>query len=102
MAKLKVRIESNAFTELIEAADFYQEISNDLAVRLLKDFDTAIEEISKHPQQFRVRENSYRAVLLTDFPYLIYYRSLKNELIVVAVINAHRSNKFIKKRLKSK
>jgi plasmid stabilization system protein ParE len=100
MAKLKVKFESNATLELIEAADYCQKISSDLAYKFLSDFDTAIDELSIHPKLFRVRENNYRAILLNDFPYLIYYRLFANQLITVAVINAHRSKKFKKKRLK--
>jgi plasmid stabilization system protein ParE len=100
MAKLKIRIDGNADQELKETAKYYNDISPNLSLKFITEVFEAIESLASYPNLFRVRKNNFRAILMSNFPYLIYYRFYKTELIIVAIINSKRSNTFIKKRLK--
>ena len=100
---MPIRFLLGVFTDLAAAADWYEgEKDSALADRFLKKFYSAMPRISRMPKMYSRVYGEFRGFLLRPFPYKVFYRVTKHEIIVVMVSHTARNPDTIRKVLKSR
>ncbi|HVS90542.1 MAG TPA: type II toxin-antitoxin system RelE/ParE family toxin [Mucilaginibacter sp.] len=85
-----------ATADLQEAFDWYEEQSQGLGERFIREVDTYLDLIGKNPFQFAIQfSGKYRFALLDRFPFRIVYRidEDKNRVYIVSVFHTSRDPK---------
>lgn len=96
---MKLVIVPAAFSELQRAAAYYALHGNaQLALEFVAEFERATKLIRAAPQLGAVFRGSYRRFALRRFPYTIIYRTLADELRVLAVAHQKRRPGYWSKR----
>ncbi len=93
---LSIRKEAEA--DIAEAFQYYESCRENLGTEFLSCIDEAIYRINQNPKQFRTVLDNVRRALVKRFLYGIYYTINENEIIVLAVVHAHRNPKHWKSR----
>jgi toxin ParE1/3/4 len=88
-----------AEAELVEAAEFYEARSPELAERFLREFDAAVAEVQASPGLWAVVEGDLRCHTIRRFPFSIYYRVLEDELRILVVNHHSRHPDYWRHRL---
>ncbi len=88
---MKIRFDSNAETEHLEAISFYESQQKGLGGNYLNDFEQTLNSIISSPLRFRVlRSPDIRSVSLDKFPYKILFRIAIDEIQILAVAHKRR------------
>lgn len=87
---LPLRVRALARQELEAAFDWYHERSPSAAEGFLDAVDAAFMHITHAPKQPLVVSGMLRRVLLSGYPYAVYYKQYPNVISVVGVIHGHR------------
>ena len=79
--------------DIINAADYYKNISPELAKQFLFRVREAKTFIARTPLGFQIKYNNVRTLLLKQFPYHIHYLidDSQKQIIVLAVIPAYKN-----------
>jgi plasmid stabilization system protein ParE len=83
-----MRFRRRAKGDLLDAALWYESRRPKLGDEFLRDVDASIQRILGNPQQFPVYEAPARRVLLSRFPYAVYYQT--TPLLVLLVLHLRR------------
>ena len=83
--------------DLLEAWDWYEDKQIGLGDRFKDELYDTLHHIESHPEHYPVRKRSYREALVNIFPYLIIYRILKKDKLVVVSSIFHTSRNPRKK-----
>ncbi len=94
----KIRYLNGFETDLMEAIDWYKNISSKNAINLLADIEDAIHSLSRNPLLFQKVNSRVRKANLKVYPYKIVYKIIKGELVIVALAHHKRHPKYWKKR----
>lgn len=98
---MKIHILESAARDLIEGFYFYEKqsigIGDYFIDSLFSDIDSLQIYSGIHPIYFGI----YHRMLSKRFPFAIYYKVLKGETFVYAVLDCRRNPAWIKKQLKS-
>ena len=91
--------------EVAEICVWYEKQRRGLGQEFFAEYESSIDRIQAAPLQFakleqRPKGSEVRRYLLDRFPYLIVYQVLETEIVVLAVMHAHRSLRGWRKRLK--
>jgi mRNA-degrading endonuclease RelE of RelBE toxin-antitoxin system len=99
---MKVILEREADTEMVEAAQYYDEHQPGLGSDFLDKVDAALDQIAADPRRFGFYRGSriVRSVRLERFPYRLLFVVESNRISVVAVAHLHRHPDYWKHRLK--
>lgn len=99
---MKVFFEHEAETEMVEAAQYYDEHQTGLGSDFLDKVDAAIDEIAADPLRFGFYRSSknLRSVRLERFPYRLLFAVGSERISIVAVAHLHRRPGYWKPRLK--
>jgi hypothetical protein len=86
---MNLRILDVVLDEVAEAAAWYEMQREGLGESFRYEFDRRVDEIAAHPRQFAKVEfapvrGEVRRVLLRRFPYLVVYKVLPDEIVVIA------------------
>jgi hypothetical protein len=81
------------FTELNEAALYYEERQFSLGRALVDEFELAIARILKNPEGYEKKYKNFRQSLLNRFPYLVLFEIDENHIVIYRFINARRHPK---------
>ena len=84
--------------ELDEIVSYYEVRKAGLGLLLLDVLDLLLRRIQDNPLQFQVRHKSIRKASLKDFPYNVYFRVHKNQIVILAVLHQKRNPKIWKRR----
>jgi plasmid stabilization system protein ParE len=77
--------------ELHEIVEYYNECSYGLGTEFLNEFERQILKIASMPARWMLIESDIRRALMKRFPYVIYFRVLKNSSVRVTVVkHQHR------------
>ncbi len=76
--------------ELREIIEYYNLCSQGLGLEFLNEFERQILKIASLPTQWRIAEDDIRRALMKRFPYVIYFRVLKNDILRVTVVKHQR------------
>jgi plasmid stabilization system protein ParE len=79
--------------DIMEAVDYYKNISPELAHRFLFRIREAKSFIAQYPLGFQEKYKNIRTVLLKQFPYQIHYLidDLDQNIIILAIIHAYKN-----------
>ena len=86
---------SIAQREFVEAIEWYQARGARLAAEFVDEYERALHEIQRRPQQFARAEvaqssRDIRQVLMRRFPYIVYFELTVDEAVILAVSHAAR------------
>ena len=76
----KIVIVDEAKIDFKESLFWYKKINPKLAKRFHLSFKESLAIIKKNPFHFQIRYDDVRIIMLTTFPYLIHFQSMKIEL----------------------
>lgn len=101
---MTLRILDAVLDEVAAAATWYESQRPSLGESFRREFDRRIDEIALHPRQFSRVEfapvrGEVRRVLLRRFPYLIVYKILPDEIVVMACGYSGRGPNYWRTRL---
>ena len=81
---MKVTVLTPALREIIAALEYYEEQASGLASSLDSDLTRSLDFIKASPNLGSPFQSGTRRVLLHRFPYIIVYKELEDEILVVA------------------
>src|SRR5215510_4704479 len=74
-----------------EAAVWYEQRETGLGHRFVVEIRQSLKSIAKTPLRFPMIENGVRRLLLSRFPYAVYFLVGSDSVIVIAVLHQHRA-----------
>ena len=74
-----------------EAAVWYEQRETGLGQRFVDEIRQSLKSISMLPLRFPVIENGVRRLLLSRFPYAVYFLVGSDRVVVIAVLHQHRA-----------
>ncbi|MCW1885925.1 type II toxin-antitoxin system RelE/ParE family toxin [Luteolibacter flavescens] len=90
---MNVRFLTVCLAEIEEALTRYEDQSPELPERILSEIADAVEKLSPFPEAFHLLSPPYRRVLLSKFPYILFFRVDPDEVVVVAFFHQHSDPK---------
>ncbi len=88
------RILSDASEELEACVSYYNSQRSNLGTEFLAEFERTAERILKLPNAARMVGNDIRSRPIHRFPFYILYRSLEDEITIVAVAHRRRRPRY--------
>jgi plasmid stabilization system protein ParE len=86
----RVNFRPQAEAETLAAREWYEARHAGLGHEFAKDVERAVGLISDSPNVFPKVHADVRRVVLKRFPYAIYFRALRDEVLILAVIHGRR------------
>jgi plasmid stabilization system protein ParE len=74
------------------AYEWYESRSAGLGMSFLNEVERMMSEISENPQRFGFAEGTIREGLLSRFPFVVYYRVLRDRVRILAVHHTSRDS----------
>ena len=93
---MEVIVRKSAEKDIKEIYDWYEHQETGLGEDFLEEFARSIPYLESFPVSFRIRYKNFRISSISRFPYLIYFRIVKQTIIVQHVGHAHRSRRKLK------
>jgi len=93
-----VRFHSDAESEMIEAAEWYESKQNDLGKRFLESVRSLIHQIQINPAIYKTVHKDIRLGKTLIFPYGVIYRETNDFIEVIAVMHLKRKPGYWKSR----
>jgi toxin ParE1/3/4 len=93
------RFHPQADLEYAAAAEYYAQISLELAGRFYDEIEGLIRDIRAHPDRYRIFDDPVRRHLGRVFPYAVLYIERAAEIWIVAVMHLKRQPGYWKDRL---
>lgn len=87
MASFTIEITPDAFKEIQDAVDYYNQQLEHLGERFFSDLKHQINTLSENPFYHSVRYDDIRCAHLYKFPYTAHYQIVENKVIVIAVLS---------------
>src|SRR5580704_1653336 len=94
-----VGFSSEARSEFLESARYYQSQQPELGSRFVEAVQEAVRRIETHPLLYRIVEGNIRQCRVPRFPYGIIYRVKPDRIEIVAVMHLHRQPGYWKDRM---
>ena len=91
---MKRIILQQAFDELTDAVEHYEEEQPGLGLRLKDEIDKHVSWIMDNPIVPSIRKGDYRRVNLKVFPYYIAYIIREDKLWILAIAHSHRKPEY--------
>ena len=98
--KYELIIRSCAENDIAEAVRWYEKKVNGLGENFLLSLDAALRTITRNPEAFPKVYKGFRRILLSRYPYSIFYIINRNKIIVIAVFHEKRNPEIWQKRTK--
>jgi len=95
---VRVLLDPAAETELRDAARFYERSREGLGAAYLEAVETAIEEITRHPDLWRRLRGRFRRHLVRSFPYAVIYSVEAGAIYIAAVMHMRRKPGYWEQR----
>jgi plasmid stabilization system protein ParE len=96
-----VILEPEAFADITEAHDWYEERRPGLGAEFEAHLDTTLDWIARNVGLCKIVRPAIRRHLVRVFPYAVYFRTAGSEVRVTAVLHGARGPETIRSRLKS-
>ena len=94
-----VRFLRPAEQEMLDAARYYEAQARGLGDDFLDKIDSAVRDITEHPERWPVLHLDVRRRFIHRFPYVLLYRVDAEEVVVLAVMHLHRNPHYWMNRL---
>ena len=89
-----VRFLRPAELEMLDAARYYELQAPGLGDDFLDKIDSAVQDISEHPERWPVVRPNTRRRLVHRFPYALLYRVDPDEVVIQATMHLHRHPEY--------
>ena len=83
-------IDDRAKEDLRDAFQWYEKREPGLGDRFLASFDDARRRIENRPGMHPKALGDARFVMMRPFPYVVYFRTEQENIVILAVVHAHR------------
>jgi plasmid stabilization system protein ParE len=97
--KKSVRLLPDALVEFDEAVDWYEQQSAGLGTKFLNRVREVLGHAATDPQRHAAIYLDVRKMLVPKFPYVILYRDVPNEVLVISVFHTSRDPSIWKSRV---
>jgi len=87
-----------AVAELNDAIDYYEELQSGLGLEFAKEVFSSIQRVTEFPTAWSSLSQNTRRCLVNRFPYGIIYQILKNEILIIAVMQLNRKPSYWENR----
>jgi len=94
----KVLLRTEAESDLIEAAKYYEEKLEGLGTEFISSVETTLQSISHQPESYPIVYRNVRRTLIRKFPFGIHYIIEESRIVVLAVFHFNRDPKNWKSR----
>jgi plasmid stabilization system protein ParE len=95
---VEVRVSPAARADISKTFSHYEDARPGLGAEFLGSVDAAIEKIGRNPLAYREVVGESRRCALERFPYVLWFKVLKDDSVVVACLHAQRDPKFMRER----
>lgn len=79
--------------ELDEAYNWYEDQKEGLGESFFEYVDHMLVRISQRPQSYGIVYRDVRRAIMSRFPYVIYYRVVSDQVIVISIFHGRRNPK---------
>lgn len=95
-------ISRKALSEVAEAAQWYESEVEGLGFKFLAAFESAVSDVLRNPSAYTKvsPQSNVRRILIKPYLYKIFYVEQAGGIHVIALLHAHRSNRFVRRRLR--
>ncbi len=93
-----VRFHSDAVSEMVAAAAYYETQQPDLGRRFLTAVQDAVNRIAVNPHLFPTVDLDVRRCLTKTFPFGVLFRDRPDAIVIMAVMHLHRDPDYWKTR----
>lgn len=100
MIGYEIRFHPKVKEDIKEAYNWYEEQQADLGESFLTMVELGLKRIETTPWQYPFFDENIRRVLLSRFPYLIAYRLVEKQVVILAVMHTKRNPEILVKRNK--
>ena len=94
----RVAFRPQADAEVREARRWYEERRSGLGTKFAAAVEEAVAQITENPLAFPCVRGETRRAILHRFPYGLYFRVLRDEVIVLGVVHGRRHSRRWKSR----
>jgi len=88
-----------AYEDAIVIFDWYEDKLAGLGDRFIRELEVAKTDLLNNPLAFAKWNKSIRRMVMRKFPYKLFYKIYDDKIVVLAIIHARRSNRYLKRRL---
>ena len=88
--KYRLLIRRQAKSDLRHAARWYEGQSSGLGREFVAEVEAALNRIVENPLQYQTIYRDVRRAIPRKFPYGVFYRLERNDLVVFAIVHLHR------------
>ncbi len=99
----EIVITKTALIDLKDAIKWYYKKGKTIGIRLINNFDFAVEKIKSNPQIYTVVSKNIRGIKISKFPYKIFYffKETNLQITIIGLVHNKRSESYIQKKLKN-
>ena len=97
---MKYRFHPSAKAELNNSIDYYEDCCSGLGLEFAEEIYSTIQRIIQFPEAWSRLSPNSRRCLTNRFPYGIIYQALKDEILIVAIMQLNRKPGYWKDRLR--
>ncbi len=95
---LPVEIRSAAAEDILHARHYYDDLQHGLGIRFVDEVMKVLARIGDMPEMYGIVEHGIRAAGVKRFGFVIYYRTKRKRVEIIAVVHGSRSSKVWKRR----
>jgi plasmid stabilization system protein ParE len=99
---MKLRVLPEAFRDLAEAVDWYNNQQEGLGEEFESLFYTRVESLTGNSLRHAVAYRDIRRILLNKFPYAVYYRIHLQEIVISLIFHSARNPIILRRLLRSR
>jgi toxin ParE1/3/4 len=96
----QVILTPEAKSEAREAYDWYEEQDRGLGDEFLRCLELAFRQVAQNPQQYPVRFDSFRRILIRRFPYAIYFEDNETKIYVYSIFHCSQNPVKLTRKLR--
>lgn len=98
----RIRITENALVDISKAVQWYEEKQVNLGVTFFDTVEEHLERLKTDTVDYKIIEGEVRRLLISKFPYIVYYKreAEENAIVVLGVLHDRQDKQIIENRLK--
>lgn len=97
--KYNLVVSEMAYKDAIVIFDWYEEKLRGLGDRFIRELEVAKNDLLNNPLAFAKWNKSIRRMVMRRFPYKLFYKIYDDKIVILAIIHARRSNRYLRRRL---
>ena len=97
--KYSLLVSETAYEDAAVIFDWYETKLAGLGDRFINELEVAKADLLNNPLAFAKWNKSIRRMVMRKFPYKLFYKIYEDEILILAIIHARRSNRYLKRKL---